>query len=461
MENDLVYFGGEVKLLDSSGRVGGYLVRFSDVNNRDLSGDWFDAKSYLGPVDGAGQECLYEHGYPVIPEGKRIDQATVIALKSLADRTFSPLKVKRDAIGIFAETVLDIEDEYEKFIHGRVKAGKVGWSSAAAGHRVKREANGYLSRWPIAEGSLTPRPCEPLNRAVPMKSLANLKFVSLSDEDVAEETPVVSVKSLASRLNQCIEDRIEDGHERADTVKCLAQECVMNVEQVEDILSGKTVPSNGNLKAFARVLKAPFERLKALRVERRSIKEMFTEALAENTPSSWQLDSAFRDVCRDLAMGAKGTAAAGAEFDFKAPLHEAVVAYITALEGLTSNQIQEYIDSSEDEPFYLKSIVNFTEELVASTSLEVDEHCSLAESAFKSVVARFRQFHGTRVKAGRVLSEKMRGRIKTLRDQMSTLVTDCDTILEQTKPMADDMAKNAALVRNLVLRQERKQQLGA
>lgn len=170
MEDVLIYHGDALKALDDSGRVGGYLVRFSDSKSKDLHGEYFDAKGYYGPADGDGAETLFEHGFPVMPESAPAKVKDFI--KSLADRTFQPLKTRRDEIGIWAETVLDLADEYEKAVYGLVKMGKLGWSSGAPGHRVKMDKDGRITRWPIAEGSLTPRPAEPKNRAVALKSLA-------------------------------------------------------------------------------------------------------------------------------------------------------------------------------------------------------------------------------------------------------------------------------------------------
>lgn len=164
MNDDLqIYFGDAVKALDDKGRVGGYLVKFSDgkAGGKDFHGEFFDVKGYYGPSDGDGAECLLEHGFPL---GK--DEVS----KTLADRTFQPIKTRRDELGIFAETFLNIEDEYEKFLFQRVQKGKVGWSSGAPGHRVKIDADGRITRWPIAEGSLTPRPANPQSRAIALKS---------------------------------------------------------------------------------------------------------------------------------------------------------------------------------------------------------------------------------------------------------------------------------------------------
>ena len=52
MEDNLVYYGGAVKVL-GDGRVGGYLVRFSDDKSPDLEGDFFSPATDLGVESGS------------------------------------------------------------------------------------------------------------------------------------------------------------------------------------------------------------------------------------------------------------------------------------------------------------------------------------------------------------------------------------------------------------------------
>lgn len=159
MPDTLIHFGGAIKALDDTGKVGGYLVRFTDADRKDLVGDYFTAKTYLGAHNGDGVDTLFHHGL-AIKDG----------FDKYADHLFTPLKAKKDEIGIWAETILDMADEYEKTVFELVKSGKLGWSSGATGHMVKRAEDGELLRWPIAEGSLTPTPCEPMNRAMSLKA---------------------------------------------------------------------------------------------------------------------------------------------------------------------------------------------------------------------------------------------------------------------------------------------------
>lgn len=155
----LICVGDAVKSL-GGGRIGGYLVRFGSEKDRDLDGDFFTAKTYFGARDGDGVDLFFHHGRP-IKNG----------LEALADHIFQPIKTKKDDVGLWAEAVLDLSDEYERMVHELVLAGKLGWSSGTASHLVKRTKNSEIERWPIVEGSLTPTPAEPRNRASVVKSL--------------------------------------------------------------------------------------------------------------------------------------------------------------------------------------------------------------------------------------------------------------------------------------------------
>lgn len=155
----MVAYGESIKTM-GNGKVGGYLVRFSTENDPDMSGEFFTAKTYFGPSDGNNADAMFHHGIPV---GK--------SFVELADHLFAPIKTRKDDIGIWAEVVLNLADEYEEKVYQLAEAGKLGWSSGSAGHMVRKKSNGEIVRWPIAEGSLTPKPAEPRNRIVSIKTL--------------------------------------------------------------------------------------------------------------------------------------------------------------------------------------------------------------------------------------------------------------------------------------------------
>lgn len=173
----MVAWGDAVKAL-GDGRVGGYLVRFSSEADPDLTGEWFTRATYYGPRDGDGADTLVHHGFPL-----------KAGLEELADRLLSPLRTRKDEVGIFAEAVLDMADEYEKMLYQLVEQGKLAWSSGAPGHMVRRKDSGEITRWPIAEGSLTPTPAEPRNRVITLKALAATpKSVEPMDSAAAAHT---------------------------------------------------------------------------------------------------------------------------------------------------------------------------------------------------------------------------------------------------------------------------------
>jgi HK97 family phage major capsid protein len=163
-----VFFGGAVKALDDSGKVGGYLVKFTPEGDLDLTGDHFTSETDYGEADRL--PVMYHHGFDAEIGKRRIGVADV----------------KRDDVGLWAETQLYLRDEYEKMVFELAKRGKLGYSSGAAPHAVERtpEGKGYkITQWYIAEASLTPTPAEPRNSVVPIKSL----IPSQSDMDVADD----------------------------------------------------------------------------------------------------------------------------------------------------------------------------------------------------------------------------------------------------------------------------------
>jgi phage head maturation protease len=155
----LIAFGGEVKAL-GDGKVGGYLVRFTNEEDLDLEGEFFNKETDYGdpkPVPPTGT-VYYQHGKDV----------------KVGKRKLGTAKHKLDEFGVWAEAQLNLRDEYEKFIYAMAKMGKIGWSSATASHLVERESAGkatWIKSWPLGlDDTLTPVPAEPRNEAIPLKS---------------------------------------------------------------------------------------------------------------------------------------------------------------------------------------------------------------------------------------------------------------------------------------------------
>lgn len=171
LEDALAAPGGEAKAMED-GKVGGYLVRFTEPGDTDVQGDFFTEETDFGPRKST--TVLYHHGQ---------DEA-------LKRRVLDPgAEIKMDKTGVWVEAQLDRRDKYEEAIYQMAKAGKLGWSSGTASHLVERERSskgGYhVKSWHLGvDASLTPTPVEPRNEAVPVKSL---KSTDLSSTDIAQE----------------------------------------------------------------------------------------------------------------------------------------------------------------------------------------------------------------------------------------------------------------------------------
>lgn len=147
--------GGAVKAL-GNGKIGGYLVRFTDEASPDLTGDYFTAATELGTVEEL--PVLYHHGQDAM----------------IGKRVLGRGRLQKDDIGLWVEAQLAMRDEYEASIYKLAEDGKLGWSSGAVSHLVEREQKSanvaWIKMWWVAEASLTPTPAEPRNEAATIKS---------------------------------------------------------------------------------------------------------------------------------------------------------------------------------------------------------------------------------------------------------------------------------------------------
>ena len=172
-QDALIAIGSSIKAL-GDGRIGGHLVLFGSPASKDLYGDYFTPETYFGPSDGDGRDVAVNHRIPLKTGDPTLDQE----LKALSKRLLSGhLKTSRDAVGVLAEVVCDMSDEYERAIYQLAEKGKLKWSAGAAPHMVEREPDGQLKMFVISEGSLTPVPAEPRmldHRVMPLKAFLDL-----------------------------------------------------------------------------------------------------------------------------------------------------------------------------------------------------------------------------------------------------------------------------------------------
>ncbi len=173
MDETKIYFGDALKILDDNGKIGGYIIRFGSTEHKDLDGEYFTDKTYLGARDGNGVDVMFHHGQPLPVKSTLATPKIKAALDKLRDYVLPAITTTRDELGVFGETVLDMANDYQKLLFDFVKSGVLGWSTGAVNHLVRIKSNGEILRWPIGEVSLTPQPAEPQNHVVTLKSLSN------------------------------------------------------------------------------------------------------------------------------------------------------------------------------------------------------------------------------------------------------------------------------------------------
>jgi phage head maturation protease len=189
---------------DRLGYVKGYLVRFGDTKTADLEGDYFTASTDYGFPVAKGQRVplnvYYHHGMD-----------SMVGKKSIGTGY-----IKMDDTGLWYEAQLDMADEYGSMIAKLCKQGKMGFSSGAAGHLVERKSMGgaaEITRWPIAEASITPTPAEYRNSVKTLKEYYGMEPME-EEEMVMAPMPEQSPEEYAAELFKMAEaDLIHEGME--------------------------------------------------------------------------------------------------------------------------------------------------------------------------------------------------------------------------------------------------------
>lgn len=152
-------------------------------------------------------------------------------------------------------------------------------------------------------------------------------------------------------------------------------------------------------------------------------KGALAEELAQTSPSMWAIESAFHRAASKIAKTAKDSTVTGVTFDWRAKITELVSEYGPTLLPLILAQIEEFLESSDDE-FYLKGI----------TGTESFESFEAAGTELKKFAEKMRSNHEIRLKEGRVLSSTNRAKVQACKDAMAALIADLDDLLLISEP---------------------------
>ena len=212
---------------DRLGSVKGYLVRFGSPDATDLEGDYFTPQTDFGFPIKAGQRVplnvYYHHGMD----------------KFVGKKSIGTGYVKMDDTGLWYEAQLDMADEYGSMIAKLCKQGKMGYSSGAAGHMVERKSVGKASeitRWCIAEASITPTPAEYRNSVKSLEDMYSMEPME-EEEMVMAPMPEQSPEEYAvSVFDESESEMVHEGLEAYYDALCGAIEMVTDQSMADAII---------------------------------------------------------------------------------------------------------------------------------------------------------------------------------------------------------------------------------
>lgn len=192
----IIAFGGAIKSLGNK-RYGGYLVKFTDPDNRDLTGEYFDAETDFCKTDfpAKGLKVLYQHGLDPVMGIRTVGEIDTAEYRAdgiyveFENQFAARYRKAIEGLSESAEWKADqyrLADEYERAIDEMFEKSKLAFSSGALPQGVQTDDTGHIRRWPPIEGSATPTPAMPRDtRIVPLKSLPVIGLKEL----LAKEAP--------------------------------------------------------------------------------------------------------------------------------------------------------------------------------------------------------------------------------------------------------------------------------
>ena len=214
---------------DRLGYVKGYLVRFGDSKSADLEGDYFTQTTDYGfPMESGKRVPLnvyYHHGMDAQVGKKSIGTGFI----------------KMDETGLWYEAQLDLADEYGSMIAKLCKQGKMGFSSGAAAHLVERKSMGgaaEITRWPIAEASITPTPAEYRNSVKSLEEYYGMGEMDDMEEMTPEPMPEQSPEEYAAEIFKMAEsDLVHEGLEAYYDAMCQGIDMVADAGMADAIIN--------------------------------------------------------------------------------------------------------------------------------------------------------------------------------------------------------------------------------
>lgn len=210
-ENLVVASGCEVKAGVDDNHIGGYCVKFSDKDNLDSTGDYFDkSTNYEAKVGDKGAIYLH-HCLPIkMASGMMAfkEKIGIATIKAIDDSGI-------DVDGELFDALVKANDTYKKklmkTVKKAIKAGAMGWSTGTASHLVEREKAGngfHIKRWVLGlDYTITPTPAG-LMQGVPVE-LKSIEVDMTKFDSDEPETAIGAQKSVAVVSDEAINNIIK------------------------------------------------------------------------------------------------------------------------------------------------------------------------------------------------------------------------------------------------------------
>lgn len=176
-----------VKKSDTTGIVSGIAIHLSDPEDpnlmKDSDGEFFTKDTYFGHSY-EKTEALFNHAYelPIYSDQRGVEAF----IQGLAAHKFSnPVMAKFDpeAGHIVAQLMLQLNEDYDRWVWDQCGKGSLGWSSGAMRGRCRIDRKtGEIKEWPVIEYSLTPIPADVRNMVSPEKNFVDFLIKSTPPE---------------------------------------------------------------------------------------------------------------------------------------------------------------------------------------------------------------------------------------------------------------------------------------
>ena len=200
-----IAFGGAIKSI-SKNRIGGYLVQFTDADNKDLDGEYFtkDTNFDLDNHPLVGKPVLFHHGMTKqigIKTYGKFDKAVIDEHGVYVEADITTINGIFDKAKEFGEIIKKEHLQYLAYlseIYQYRDKGFLSWSSGALPQSVIVGGDGHIKQWVFIEGSETHTPANPSGTKIfNLKSITS-NIPDLSIEPTAKESHGNTLDDLPS-----------------------------------------------------------------------------------------------------------------------------------------------------------------------------------------------------------------------------------------------------------------------